>query len=70
MIAKIKYVGTDESNVTLNQEYFVLGFTDNGSSTRAFIVNNSGVPQQTQDLITTRWQLVSVEYNGCIQVYP
>ena len=73
MITKLKYVGNDETGLTLNNIYVVLGFDNSGvGSPKAIILNDSGIPYLTQVINNTaRWVVESVEYpGGLVQVYP
>lgn len=74
MKIRIKYVGTDESNVTVNSIYTVLGVvTTTGGEAAAVIVNDLGEPRVTKTISdASRWQLVSVEteVGKPEQIYP
>ena len=74
MKIRIKYVGTDENNVTVNSIYTVLGVvTTTGGEASAVIVNDLGEPRVTKTISdTSRWRLVSVEteVGKPEQIYP
>lgn len=67
MIVTIRYVGSGESGITLNNEYKILGY--NGM--KAIILNDSRVPYQTIQSIneTNHWVVVSVVHCGCVVAY-
>ena len=68
MLIKAKYVGNGESNLTVNQDYVVLGFYDR----RLIIIDDNGVLYRTiQDYDNAaQWQLVSVNVIGSISIFP
>lgn len=70
MIMKIKYIGSSETGLTVNNEYFVLALEPTPNPV-AIILNDAGVPYKTFAINNTaEWQVVSVEYSGLVTVYP
>jgi hypothetical protein len=71
VLIKIKYVGSDESNVTVNQVYTVLGLTQVGGDAAAIIINDLDEPRITKTISdVARWELVSVDYVGSVHLFP
>lgn len=55
---KIKLIGSDEHpTFTINNVYEVLALTTRGANAPcdAIVIDDNGVPRETQQLISTRW---------------
>lgn len=68
MRMKIKLIGSDEHpTFTINNVYEVLALTTRGANAPcdAIVIDDNGVPRETQQLISTRWEILSLEIFGC-----
>lgn len=59
-----------ESNITTNQDYYILTFL--GTPGTGVLVNDLGNVYQNNTSLAdpTKWQLVSIEDSGSIQIFP
>jgi len=66
-LVKIKYVGSGETGLTVNNVYVVLGFFFSNPNVYALILNDAGVFYRTATdvLNTANWTKNSVSYVGC-----
>lgn len=72
MILIVKYVGSGETNFTVNNDYAVVNFEGSGNNAFGWMINDLGNLVKTNQNINNpaEWQLVSVQYGGCVSVYP
>jgi hypothetical protein len=73
MLMKIKKIGETISGLTNNNIYTVIAIDAANPKPQAYIFNDNGVLYKTNpinDSQTNQWEIVSVEYGNCVQVYP
>ena len=70
MLIKVKYVGTSDPSLTVNNIYTVIALPNAGSVFS--ILDDNGDPYQTGSIFssTLNWQLVSIDVVGNVQLYP
>lgn len=69
MVITLKYIGSNETGLTVNQEYIALAVVLDSPQPKAIILNDLGVPYVTFRINdTAEWQVVSVKYTGCVSI--
>lgn len=73
MLMKIRYIDNALAYFTQNNIYAVIALDCANAYPQAYVFDDNGDLRKTLQInspITNQWEIVSVDFSGCIRVYP